>query len=66
MGKDNVPETKFELKIHLDDSANDAKPKIKRHTNETYRLTISYRFEQMGRQLSEVKLQISLIKYSLQ
>ena len=43
MGEDNVPETKFELKIQLDDSANDAKPKIKRHTNETYRLTISYR-----------------------
>ena len=36
-------ETKFQLKIHLDDSANDAKPMIKRHTNETYRLAISYR-----------------------
>ena len=39
-----MPETKFKLKIHLDDSANDAKPMIKRHTNETYRLTISYRY----------------------
>ena len=39
-----MPETKFELKIHLDDSTNDAKPMIKRHTNETYRLTISYRY----------------------
>ena len=44
MGEDNVPETKFELKIQLDDGADDAKPKIKRHTNETYRLTINYRF----------------------
>jgi len=26
----------------LDNGANDAKPKIKRHTNETYRLTINY------------------------
>ena len=45
VGEDGLVETKFYLEIHLDDNTDDAKPMIKRHTNETYRLTISYRFD---------------------
>ena len=43
-GEDNESKTKFELKIYLEEGTNDAKPKIKRLTNETYRLTVSYRY----------------------
>ena len=39
-----MSKTKIELKIYLDEGTNDAKPKIKRLTNETYRLTVSYRY----------------------
>ena len=43
-GEDNVSKTKFELKVYFDEGPNDAKPMIKRLTNETYRLTVSYRY----------------------
>merc|ERR1712117_868373 len=41
-GEDNVSKTKFELKVYLDEGPNDVEPKIKRLTNETYRLPVSY------------------------
>ena len=57
-----MPATKFELKIHLDDSANDERPMIKRHTNETYRLKISYRWESY-QYLCQYNFRLILFKY---